>query len=73
MKFAIRRLIAGVIAIPVVAGTYLALYLFILLAGAEPSDTVENVFFAGVKIGITLAVALVFYPQIAKVLDKVLA
>jgi hypothetical protein len=73
MKFLIRRLIAGVIAIPVVAGTYTAFYLFIILAGGEPSMSLAETFSTGINIAITLAVVLVFYPQIAKVLDKVLA
>jgi hypothetical protein len=73
MKFAIRRLIAGVIAIPVVAGTYTAFYLFVILLGGDPSMNLTETFSTGINIAITLAIALVFYPQIAKVLDKVLA
>jgi len=73
MKFVIRRLIAGVIAIPVVAGTYTAFYLFLILAGGEPTMTLTETFNTGVNIAITLAIALVFYPQISRLLDKVLA
>jgi uncharacterized membrane protein YccC len=72
MKYAIRRLIAGVIAIPVIAGTYTAFYLFLILAGAEPTMTLEETFGTGINIAIALAVALVFYPQISNTLDKVL-
>lgn len=73
MKFVIRRLIASVIAIPVIAGTYTALYTFLVLAGADPGMSFTDVFSTGINIGITLAVALMFYPQISKTLDKVLA
>lgn len=72
MKFLIRRLIAGVFAIPVVAGTYTAFYLFLILAGGEPSMSLTETFSTGINIAITLAIALVFYPQIARVLDRVL-
>jgi|LauGreDrversion4_2_1035121.scaffolds.fasta_scaffold2486817_1 hypothetical protein len=73
MKFVIRRLIAGVIAIPVVAGTYTAFYLFLILAGGEPTQTLTETFSTGISIAITLAIALAFYPQISRTLDKVLA
>ncbi len=73
MKYAIRRLIAGVIAIPVVAGTYTAFYLFLILAGGEPTMTLTETFNTGVNIAISLAISLAFYPQISRLLDKVLA
>lgn len=71
MKFVIRRLIAGVIAIPVVAGTYTALYLFLILAGGEPGMNLEETFRTGVTIGMTTAVFFAFYPQIFRFLDRV--
>jgi hypothetical protein len=72
MKYVVRRIVAGVIAIPVVAGTYTALYLFLLLAGGEPNATIDSVFSTGVVIGITLALMLVFYPQFSRFLDKLI-
>lgn len=72
MKYVIRRLIAGVVVVPVVAGTYLALYAFLVMAGADPGMSFTEVFNTGITIGITSAVFLTFYPQIVRFLDRVM-
>jgi hypothetical protein len=73
MKFVIRRLAVGLISIPLIAGAYVFLYLCLLLAGAEATIGVSGAFDNGLLIGLTSAVFFTFYPQISKVLDKVLA
>ena len=70
MKFYIRRAIAGIVAIPFVAGAWCFFYLLLLVAGAEPSQSLSDTFNNGLFIGWTLAVAFTFSPQLTKVLDK---
>lgn len=72
MKFLIRRVVVGIIAIPVVAGTYLALYTFLVLAGADPGMSFGETFNNGMFIGVTASVFLIFYPQISRFLDRVI-
>jgi hypothetical protein len=71
MKFYIRRAIAGIVAIPFVAGAWVFFYLLLLLAGAEPSQSISDTFHNGVLIGFTVAVMFTFAPQVAKILAKV--
>ena len=71
MKYAIRRALLGVISIPLVAGGYTFFYLSLLILGAEPTSSLTEVYGNGINIAITLAIALVFYPQISKFLDKI--
>lgn len=71
MKFVIRRALLGVVSIPLIAGAYVFLYLLLVLAGGDPTQTISETFFIGIQIASVVAVALTFYPQIAKVLDKV--
>lgn len=66
MKFYIRRAILGIISIPFVAGAWCFVYLAFLLAGGESNQTITETFENGLLIGITLAIALTFAPQLAK-------
>ncbi len=70
MKFVVRRLIAGIVSIPFVAGAYVFLYLTLLLLGAEPNQTISETFFIGSQIGFVFALILVFYPQFSKFVNK---
>lgn len=72
MKYVIRRAILGVVSIPFVAGAYVFLYLLLLLAGAEPNQTISETFFIGSQIGFVFAVILAFYPQFSKLVEKFL-
>lgn len=72
MKFLIRRFIFGVISIPFIAGAYVFSYLLLLLAGAEPNISVEGAMNNGLLIGIVVALTITFYPQLTKLLDKIL-
>jgi hypothetical protein len=72
MKYVIRRLIVGIVSIPVVAGTYTALYLFLILAGGEPNQTLEQTFNFGIVIGVTTAIFFTFYPQFSRFLDRLI-
>ncbi len=71
MKFYIRRAVAGIVAIPFVAGAWVFFYLLLLLAGAEPNQTISDTFHNGVLIGFTVAVMFTFAPQVAKILAKI--
>lgn len=72
MKYAIRRAVVGVISIPLIAGAWVFFYLLLLLAGAEPSQTLTETFNNGLLIGFTCAVFFTFYPKIAIFLDKMI-
>jgi hypothetical protein len=73
MKYVIRRAILGVVSIPVVAGTYIALYAFLVLAGADSWMSFDEVFDNGVNIAIVVAIILTFYPQFSRLVDKLSA
>ena len=73
MKFVIRRAILGVVSIPVVAGTYVALYAFLVLAGADSWMSFDEVFDNGVNIAIVVAIILTFYPQFSRLVDRLSA
>lgn len=70
MKFYIRRAIAGIVAIPFVAGAWCFFYLLLLIAGAEPSQSLGETFNNGLFIGGTLAVAFTFSPQFTNLLNR---
>jgi hypothetical protein len=60
MKYVVRRLIAGVVLIPVVAVVYTALYAYLVLIGGEPTSSISEVFATGLGIGVAFALALQF-------------
>lgn len=66
MKFYIRRAIAGLLAIPFVAGAWVFLYLLLIVIGGEPQQSIDETFHNGILVAITLAVSFTFYPQIIK-------
>lgn len=70
MKYFIRRFILGAILIPFVAGAYVFAYLSLLLLGAEPNATLDEVFSNGVLIGVVLMFVLTFYPQFSRLIEK---
>lgn len=71
MKFYIRRAIAGIVAIPFVAGAWVFFYLMLIVLGGEPSQSLTETFNNGLFIGGTVAVMFTFSPQVSKLLDKV--
>lgn len=70
MKFYVRRAVVGLVSIPFVAGAWCFVYLAFLLAGGEPNQTISETFDNGLYIGITLAIAFTFAPQIAYLVAK---
>lgn len=64
MKFYIRRAIAGVIAIPFVAGAYFVAYALLIGAGAGINNTPSGVWANGLMIGTIVAVGFTFLPQV---------
>jgi type III secretory pathway component EscT len=72
MKFVIRRAVLGLVALPVVAGTYV--FCFMLLgswANIMP-NTLDEVWSNGILIGFVSAVAFAFATQLDKFSAKVI-
>lgn len=70
VKFIIRRAVAGLIAMPVVAGAYVAVVAGLIGLGAGVGFTVEQAWVNGFQIGLAVAIVFAFYPQISKVVDN---
>lgn len=64
MKFIIRRAIAGLIAMPVVAGLYVLNYVLLALFGGGFSSTFGELWFTGFQIGFVVAVVFAFATQL---------
>lgn len=60
MKYVIRRLIAGVVLIPLVAVAYTALYAYLILIGGEPTSTIQEVFYNGLGMGVIVGLLFQF-------------
>lgn len=71
MKFYIRRAVAGVLAIPVIAGLYTVGWLWLAILGAEPQISSREVFNNGLSLGVIVAVMFTFSPQVSKFLNKI--
>ena len=71
MKFYIRRAVAGILAIPFVAGIYTLVYVALVVAGAEPSLGIVGVFQNGIGLGVIVAVMFTFSPQVSKLLARI--
>lgn len=55
-KYVARRLVAGVVVTPLVAGIYFVLYLDLMLLGAKATGTPSQVFTDGLLIGAIVSV-----------------
>ena len=71
MKFVIRRLLVGVLALPVVAGLYLFGYLALIALGAEPTASLGEAWGNGLLVGSVSAVAFAFATQLDKFIGKI--
>jgi len=71
MKFYIRRAVAGVVAVPVVAVAWVAFYFMLLVIGGEPNQTIADTFQNGLLIGWVVAVMFTFAPQVEWALNKI--
>ncbi len=71
MKFYIRRAVAGMIATPVIAGTYFLIYALLIGAGGTPTSTPQEVFSNGLWLGGLIAVGFTFAPQLLKLERKI--
>jgi len=71
MKFVIRRAVAGVLLMPVVAGLYVAVYAVLVGAGANPTADFTAVVGNAVVIGWAFVVVFAFWTQIQKFAEKV--
>jgi hypothetical protein len=72
MKFVIRRAVAGLLLMPVVAGLYVAGYVVLGLLGAGMAITLDEVWANGLFIGFVCAVAFAFATQLDKFSAKVI-
>jgi hypothetical protein len=72
MKFVIRRAVVGVLAVPVVAGAYVFLYLALVILGADNSLKIEEIWSNGLLIGSVSAVMFAFATQVNKFLTRVI-
>lgn len=72
MKYSIRRALVGILSIPFVAGAYTFVYLALVLLGAEPGNTLTDVYATGINIAIVVALILTFYPQFSKFVNKLI-
>lgn len=70
MKYVIRRLIASVVVVPIVAGLYVLGIISLVMLGFQPTANIDEVYANGWLIGIVSGIAFVFYPQLSKMLDK---
>ena len=71
MKFYIRRAIAGLVSIPLVAGAWCFVYLALIVVGGEPTQSVAETFSNGITLGIVVAVMLTFAPQVSKFITRI--
>jgi hypothetical protein len=66
MKFVIRRAVAGVVAVPVIAGVYVLGMAGLIGLGAGVSFSIEQAWSNGLVLGFASAVVFAFYPQLTK-------
>ena len=71
MKFVIRRAVAGLLLMPVVAGLYFVGYLALVLLGAGMPITLDEVWANGLLIGFVCAVAFAFATQLDRLAYKI--
>lgn len=64
MKFVIRRVIASVVIVPVVAFAYVALYAYLVLAGGYATSRFADLWFTGFWLGGIVAVLFVVKPDL---------
>lgn len=71
MKYYIRRAVAGIIAMPFVAGAWCFVYLAFIVIGGEPSQTLTETYNNGLLVASVVAIMFTFAPQVAKLLDRI--
>jgi hypothetical protein len=71
MKFVIRRAVAGLLLMPVVAGLYVAGYVVLGLLGAGMSISFDEVWANGLLIGSVCAIAFAFATQLDRLAYKI--
>ena len=71
MKYVVRRLLVGVLALPLVAGAYVFGFLGLMLLGNDFSLSIEEIWNNGFLIGSVVAVAFAFAGQLDKFVSKI--
>jgi nitrate reductase NapE component len=71
MKFVIRRAVAGLLLVPVVAVAYVAGYAVLVGLGAEATTDLAGAFSTGLFFGAIVAVGFAFATQLDKAITKV--
>ena len=70
LKFTIRRSVVGLVALPIVAGTYVFLYVLLGSLGNGLSVSLNTIWDNGLLIGSVSAVAFAFATQIDKLMAR---
>lgn len=70
LKFVIRRMFAGIVIVPSVAGIYFVGYATLVGAGAEPTATASEVWNNGLVIGVMATLVLMFWEPLNALLNK---
>lgn len=71
MKFVIRRAVAGLLLMPVVAGLYVAGYAVLVGLGAGATTDLSGVVANGVLVGWVFAFAFAFWTQLMKFAERI--
>ena len=70
MKYVIRRAVLGAIAVPVVAGTYVFIYVLLGSLGNSLSVSLDEIWNNGLLVGVVSAIAFAFATQINKFVSR---
>jgi hypothetical protein len=70
MKYVIRRAVLGAIAVPVVAGTYVFVYVLLGSLGNSLSVSLDEIWNNGLLVGVVSAIAFAFATQLDKFVSR---
>ena len=70
MKYVIRRAVLGAIAVPVVAGTYVFIYVLLGSLGNSLSVSLDEIWNNGLLVGVVSAIAFAFATQLDKFVSR---
>lgn len=70
LKFTIRRAVVGLLALPVVAGAYVFMYVLLGSLGNNLSVSLDTIWNNGLLIGSVSAIAFAFATQIDKLMAR---
>ena len=71
MKFVVRRAVVGLLALPLIAGAYVFVYLALEVLGAGSSLELREIWNNGLLVGSVSALAFAFATQLDKFITKI--